>query len=277
MHRTKEALSSSAEPVRLNASSNPHRPRAKSSALLIAGVRENPLSRKVAGEEGVALAQRFAAVTPEFPECIRARDIHSRRTIVQHYDRISQVVVLGVGLDVKPLELASKRQAWYGIDLAEGLALRAELLSGASLEERYFTVVEADLRGDEWDARLRSAGFDGAQPTLFIVEGLSMYMPLPSLNGLFTKLRNLTVQEDCLVWMDHFSHEFFVMAEPTVKSFIDSMARMGEPFVTGFSTVEWLNETGWSNASTTRAKDLVTDTAPVLGEYLFSVLCRRRS
>src|SRR5262245_41063353 len=90
------------------------RPRAKASARLSAGVRDNALARRIAGDEGIALARKFAEVTPEFPACIRARDIDVRRVLRERHHRLSQVVVVGIGLDVKSLELGSERQAWFG-------------------------------------------------------------------------------------------------------------------------------------------------------------------
>lgn len=243
--------------------------------MLIAGVRDNELSRRVAGEEGVALARKFAAVTPEFPSCIRARDRDARRTVARSHARLSQVVVVGVGLDVKPLEFASERQPWFGIDLREGLELRARLLSRAGLTERHFIGVAADLRGGEWQARLLSEGFDPRQPTLFIVEGLSMYLSRAEIRGLFVRLHSLAGHEECMVWVDHFSREFFIIDEPTVRGFIELIAKLGEPFITGFNSFEWLDETGWILSRTTRASELVDDPSPTLHEYLFSVLCRR--
>lgn len=96
----------------------------KLSALMIAGLRNNPDSQAVAGDQGRALALRFAEVTPQLPHMIEARGLHLQKLLQAQGDRFAQVVILGHGMDTNPLHYMKPGQTWYGLDLRQTLALR---------------------------------------------------------------------------------------------------------------------------------------------------------
>ncbi len=88
-----------------------------------------------------------------------------------------QVVTLAAGLDGRTVRLdCPSGTRWYEIDLPEMIALKETLIarSGLPLTCQRRSVA-ADLTGD-WPAALRQAGFDPAEPTIWLVEGLLMYL-----------------------------------------------------------------------------------------------------
>ncbi|MFH8570524.1 SAM-dependent methyltransferase [Streptomyces sp. NPDC017993] len=91
---------------------------------------------------------------------------------------IRQVVTLAAGVDGRTVRLdlpAGTR--WFEVELPEMTAFKDALIERSGLPlacERHG--VAADLRED-WQLALRAAGFDPSQPTVWLVEGLLMYLP----------------------------------------------------------------------------------------------------
>lgn len=91
--------------------------------------------------------------------------------------RCRQVVLLAAGLDTRAFRLpwpAGVRL--FEVDLPDVLAVKDTVLSRAGAVPRCGrTVLGADLRHD-WPGALTEAGFDPAQPTAWLAEGLLVYL-----------------------------------------------------------------------------------------------------
>lgn len=57
--------------------------------------------------------------------------------------------------------------------------------------------VAADLEGPTWAADLVAAGFDPQQPTVWVAEGLLMYLEPPSVAALLRKAAGAEVHSPC--------------------------------------------------------------------------------
>jgi methyltransferase (TIGR00027 family) len=245
-----------------------------SSALLVAGLRDDPVSRRLAGERGLALAARFAARTPQLPSLIRARGRHIARVLTEAPDRFDQVVVLGVGLDPKPLTFSSAKQPWFGVDLPEMLANRARRFQSCGLAAPNFCAVPADLTSPSWTSRLLRSGFDPRASTLCIFEGVSMYLTRDALSAFLDKLSGLMQSEGSRLWIDHVSEHLLEMQEPSVRDFLGSIAALGEPFRFGLRDFARLSDR-WACEATVSAAEIAGLAEPVHAEYLFSLLRSR--
>src|SRR5207302_1538542 len=91
----------------------------KTSALMISGLREDPISRLVAGDQGRAVASRMAVASPQLPSLVRARTVDLERHLERDTHAFAQVLVLGVGFDPKPARYSSDIQRWFGLDLRQ--------------------------------------------------------------------------------------------------------------------------------------------------------------
>ncbi len=106
---------------------------------------------------------------------------------------IRQIVILASGLDSRAYRLDwPAGTTVYEIDQPQVLDYKSSTLaeSGAtpSADRREVAI---DLRED-WPAALRAAGFDPAQRTAWLAEGLLMYLPAEAQDKLFTQIGELS-------------------------------------------------------------------------------------
>ena len=106
---------------------------------------------------------------------------------------IRQVVILASGLDSRAFRLAwPAGTTVFEIDQPKVLEYKAATLAlhgvGPSAERREVAI---DLRQD-WPSALVKAGFDIAQPTAWLAEGLLMYLPPEAQDRLFTQITELS-------------------------------------------------------------------------------------
>lgn len=249
----------------------------KTSALMIAGLREDALSQHVAGEQGRAIASRMAIATPQLPHLVRARGLHLGQVLDGgDGNAFAQVLVIGIGLDPKPLQHARAGQRWFGVDLRDMLrerALRFATCADSATEGgAHLVTVAGDIRLDNWDANLRQAGFDTRAPTLVVAEGMSMYFSATEFGVFLGKLRALNVSPQTRLWLDHVSSAAFALEHLEVRAFLASMSRLGEPFVLGFDDASTIAPDAWLAETTSSAAAVLHMDDPVCAEYRFTVL-----
>jgi methyltransferase (TIGR00027 family) len=108
-------------------------------------------------------------------------------------DGIRQIVILASGLDSRAHRLdwpAGTRV--YEIDQPKVLEYKATTLAAAGVKPSATRrEVPIDLRFD-WPAALKAAGFDPAQPTAWLAEGLLMYLPADAQDRLFENVTALS-------------------------------------------------------------------------------------
>jgi O-methyltransferase involved in polyketide biosynthesis len=152
--------------------------------------------------------------------------------------------------------------------------LRARELrfSEAGAQGQNFVPVVGDITSDTWDTALRDAGFREDLPTFIIAEGISMYFAREVLATVFDKLRGLTSNPESRFWLDHVASTLFDLDLFEVRSFLSSMARLGEPFVTGFDDPATIAPGTWVLSETTSAASAVGVSDAIHNEYRFSIL-----
>ncbi|CAA0124616.1 Putative S-adenosyl-L-methionine-dependent methyltransferase [Mycolicibacterium vanbaalenii] len=106
---------------------------------------------------------------------------------------IRQVVILASGLDSRAFRLPwPAGTTVFEIDQPKVLEYKAATLAlhhvGPTADRREVAV---DLRQD-WPSALVEAGFDTAEPTAWLAEGLLMYLPADAQDRLFTQITELS-------------------------------------------------------------------------------------
>lgn len=260
----------------------------KASARMIAGVRSRssqnsrltvtcPHAQHSAGPHGQLLANRLEAALPQLPDMVLARTQHCDETL-NNLPHVQQVVMLGAGLDMRPLRHAAKRPdlTWFEIDLPEMIAERCRVVS--ELPNRYEdqrVMLEADFRCDHLkDVLHQSSLFDATKPTLFIYEGCSMYFSDEENRALLKQVRELMVHDESCLWADVVSQEVVTgrTNDQSVLSFLRGMDELGESFIFGLQNPgSWLREVGFRDVESTSCRDYLQERNLVYDTYTFCV------
>ena len=104
-----------------------------------------------------------------------------------------QVVLLGAGMDSRAYRLDwPSGTRLFELDTAEPLAFKESVLRAERAVPRCERrVVAVDLR-DDWPAALAAAGHDPALPTVWIAEGLLIYLPQEDVQRLLERVGGLS-------------------------------------------------------------------------------------
>lgn len=120
---------------------------------------------------------------------VRTRAIDEEVVSCLTENSVQQVVVLAAGLDSRPWRLklpARKRSGesggsvglpYYEVDFPEIFEYKLPILKAEGAETEFdYRPVTADLSMPSWPQKLLDAGFDCKRRTLWVIEGLSMYL-----------------------------------------------------------------------------------------------------
>jgi methyltransferase (TIGR00027 family) len=205
-------------------------------------------ARKVAGERGFALLERYAgAATAAF---VTIRTAYLDRAIIHAVAErgIRQVVFVAAGMDTRPLRLPwPDGVTVYELDRAELIRAKTSLLP----DDRYPPAcdrrrVPVDLTGS-WATPLREAGFTALAPTLWVVEGLLFFLDEQAVRQLLIGIRELSGVDGLLVG-DLVSQS--TLDNPLADRFLKTLAKDGAPWRFGTDQPEdLLAQCGWKVAN----------------------------
>jgi methyltransferase (TIGR00027 family) len=108
-------------------------------------------------------------------------------------DGVRQVVLLGAGFDARAFRLPwPPRVRCFELDTADVLDRKADVLTAQSAEAGCERIpVACDLRAD-WPAALLAAGLRAGQPTVWIAEGLLVYLSSGDVDRVLTAVTSLS-------------------------------------------------------------------------------------
>ena len=106
---------------------------------------------------------------------------------------VRQAVILASGLDTRAYRLAwPAGSVVYELDQPEVIEFKTRTLADLGAEPAAgHRTVGIDLR-DDWPTALQDSGFDAAQPTAWIAEGLLIYLPPEAQDRLFDNITALS-------------------------------------------------------------------------------------
>jgi methyltransferase (TIGR00027 family) len=267
--------------------------RVRSSARLIAGLRAleagmaqplfvDPYASRAAGTQGHLLAQRFTTVLPQVATMVANRTRAIDDLLVQSVAAgTRQIVVVGAGLDFRAHRLlgAGSDVTVFELDLPIMLTDRLKVLATLGPVPALARVsVAINLEVEDLADRLLASGrFEPTQPTLFIVEGLSMYFDAGVNRRIFSALRRMLQHPESRLWTDIVAQA--VIAGTTglteVEAFVRGMEALGEPFIFGVDDpIQYFTEVGYATASVTPsdAYRRAEHPDPVFALYRFCLL-----
>ncbi|MFF5143061.1 SAM-dependent methyltransferase [Streptomyces sp. NPDC013157] len=185
---------------------------------------------------------------------------YDERTLAAVAAGIRQVVILAAGLDSRAVRLGLPADTVvYEVDTEPVLRFKESVLESARLKPgSQRRPVDADLRG-HWGEKLGEAGFVPERPTMWIVEGLFMYLAPEDCARLLDSVTSLSAPGSRIA-LEYFESnpgpEDVTTVDDVEAAVIGRIVSFfqGGPHV---SPGEWLRGHGWEPDVTTLARETI--------------------
>ena len=223
-----------------------------SSAELIAGVRasengrlfQDPFAAQMAGQHGVAMANRFCERTPQLGGMVAARTSHLDGALSKFLAAGGRdVVLLGVGWDMRPFRLSLPAGTRvYELDFPTTLAERNRRLSQLTLTDPQGVTrssIPIDVRTMSLTSVLEDILPHGA-PVFIAWEGMSMYFSEKEVRQILDGMLPVLRDPDSRLWIDLIDRQVVEHPEQlpsSVQNFVRGMQILGDPLTFGPSSV----------------------------------------
>src|SRR5581483_27710 len=123
---------------------------------------------------------------------LAARTAFFDRAVTGAVDRgVRQVVIGAAGYDGRALRYAKPGVTWFEVDHPATQRDKLARLKRLGITASGVRFVEADFTRDPVAARLRAAGLDPAVPTLFLLEGVAVYLEVAVLENVLDQFRQV--------------------------------------------------------------------------------------
>jgi methyltransferase (TIGR00027 family) len=172
---------------------------------------------------------------------------------------VRQIVICGAGYDDRALRFRTRGVRFFELDQGPTQADKARRLHTMGTDLSGLTLATADFRRDDVAAVLAGSGHDARQPTLFLCEGLLIYLDQPTLTRLLAGLASCAAPGSTLA-ASLAVHDESVATEPVVAA-ANARRRAGrtEPWRTILperAQLRLLQSAGWHAEETIDAADL---------------------
>lgn len=260
----------------------------RASARMIAGLRasnsddartriDHGHDDQAAGPHGRLLASRLQGALPQLKDMVLARTKHIDETLIGMRG-LRQVVLLGVGLDMRPFRMHERlgEPMFFELDLAEMLEERsrviAQMNAGHAIQRR---MVAIDFKQDDVaECLLKHPEFDASLPTAFIYEGCSMYFDAEQNRQVLMSVRRAMGHTDSRLWCDLVSEAVVegTTMIPEIAKFLAGMEALGEKFIFGVNhPADLLAQCGFSGSSVISAQQYLNNDDRAFSTYRFAV------
>jgi methyltransferase (TIGR00027 family) len=197
-------------------------------------------ARRFMDERGLAIFQEFATqFGPNASNVARHRYIDDflRARIAREPDL--QIVLIGCGFDSRAFRLSGG--AWYELDEPQLIAYKNDKLA-ASQAPNPLQRIPIEFGIDSLEEKLRS--IPPSAPTVFVIEGVTMYVPAESLRATLEILRCRFPRSEVIA--DLMTHNFIERYGRTIKRII---AQLGAQMIPGDAPDLPFEQAGYAEAS----------------------------
>lgn len=129
------------------------------------------------------------------------------RVFQTHISEVSQVVIMGAGFDTRCFIFNFDNIKYFEIDLPETQKMKKELLETMNIPLNHITFISMDFDSDNWTEKLIQAGFDSSKKTLFLWEGVTLYLSKEVVKQTILDIEKIT-PKDSILTFDLYSHSF---------------------------------------------------------------------
>lgn len=137
---------------------------------------------------GVAIAHRLFSFTPGMFSVARkgeennlnffyTRHLFFDSAFEKHLDDMEQVVLMGAGFDTRSFTYCRKDGLLvFELDQMNMQHVKRDALKKAGVDSTFIRFVPVDFSCEEWHEKLLAAGFERGKRTLFLWEGVTLYL-----------------------------------------------------------------------------------------------------
>src|SRR6478752_2372491 len=195
---------------------------------------------------------------------LAARTAFFDRTVTGALGRgVTQVVVGAAGYDGRAFRYAKPGVRWFEVDHPATQRDKLERLERLGIDASHVRFVEADFARDPVASRLRAAGLDPDAPSLFLLEGVAVYLEPAVLEDVLRQFRQVAAPGSSLAISVSLSRP---RGDAARARFQATVAALGEPARSTFKAAEaeaLLARTGWPQPRRTRLRRTRAAPAPV--------------
>ena len=181
---------------------------------------------------------------------LAARTAFFDRTVTGALGRgVTQVVVGAAGYDGRAFRYAKLGVRWFEVDHPATQRDKLERLERLGIDASHVRFVEADFTRDPVAGRLRAAGLDPDAPSLFLLEGVAVYLEPAVLEDVLRQFRQVAAPGSSLAISVSLSRP---RGDAARARFQATVAALGEPARSTFEAAEaeaLLARTGWPLAA----------------------------
>jgi methyltransferase (TIGR00027 family) len=174
---------------------------------------------------------------------------------------IRQVVILGAGYDDRALRFRSPGVRYFELDHPATQSDKRRLLTRIRTDLSALTLIAADFRYDDVGAALAAAGHDHERASLFLCEGLLVYLDQGAFVGLLAALRSRAARGSTLAVSLAIHREGLASAVVVARANARRPNGAAEPWrtITPIAAqLELMTLAGWSNTQSISDAELGT-------------------
>ena len=117
-------------------------------------------------------------------------------------------MVLGAGFDTRAYgDLKSAALRFFELDQVQTQQLKRTCLERAQIPADHVTFIEIDFEQEDWYQKLEASGFDRKRKTIFLWEGVSLYLGRADVCATLTKIKELAADGSVIV-ADFYAQSF---------------------------------------------------------------------
>ena len=110
-------------------------------------------------------------------DMVAARTVHFDSVIARAIEHVDQFVLMGAGYDTRAYgDLAASGVTVFEVDQANVQEHKRSMIAAAGIRCENVTFVSVDFSVDNLFSKLAASGFDASRKTLFLWEGVSLYL-----------------------------------------------------------------------------------------------------
>jgi methyltransferase (TIGR00027 family) len=209
---------------------------------------DETLARDVAGSVSVA------GTSTGMVSYLASRTLFFDRVVVGALDRgVEQVVIAAAGYDGRAFRYAKPGVRWFEVDHPDTQRDKVSRVERLGIDATHVAFVAADFTIDRVGEVLTAAGHQNDAPSVFLCEGVAIYLEPAVLESLMQELRGVAAPGSRLAISLSLTNNSAAAAVRRT-AFRAAVAAMGEPARTVLrpdEVAELLATTGWTIASST--------------------------